>query len=120
MDAFITSNGCDVFEYVINHGNSWISHESIMASNNNMVSSYLFSQENFREIIKIEEMDAISGADVQCSSTATEDSKDVYTFNSEECMSYKSEICNKSIPSKTLFIPHERPHQTEKPYQCDK
>ena len=51
----------DVCRYMINHGNSWISQESMMTSNMFLVSTYLVSQENVREVIKIEEMDPIGG-----------------------------------------------------------
>ena len=83
MDISIAGTDHDVFRYMVDHGNSWISEESIMASSNVLVSSYLVSQENIREVIKIEEMLPISG-DGQCFSGATEDSKDVYTFYGEE------------------------------------
>ena len=112
MDISTCSTDDDVFEYMVNHGNSWILHESIM------VSSYSSSQENIREIIKIEEMLPISDND-QSSIGNTEDSKDVYTLYGEECTTYVSEGSTK-FPSKTHPMLHEKLHKTEKQYECDK
>ena len=72
MDMFITGTENDVFQYMVNHGDSWISQESIMESNSILLSSYLLSQENVRELIKIEEMDSISDDGGCCSSGVTE------------------------------------------------
>ena len=44
------------------------------------------SQENVREIIKIEEMDSLNSDDGYCMSGITEDSKDVYTFQRDGYM----------------------------------
>ena len=77
MDTSVGSTDHNVFQYMISHGSLWISEESIMTSNNILLlSSYLTSQENVREVIKIEEMSPISG-DNPCFSGATEDTKDV-------------------------------------------
>ena len=48
MDTCITGADCNVFRYMINHRNSWISHESIMASSS---------------VLVIEEIDPIGGDD---------------------------------------------------------
>ena len=73
MDTCIAGTEHGVFQYFINHGNSWISQESIMASNSFLLPSYLLSQENIREIIKIEEMDSISSDDGHCLIGTSED-----------------------------------------------
>ena len=104
-----------VFQYMVNHGDSWISGESILESNSTMLSSYLFSQENVREVIKIEEMDSTSGDGGCCSSSVADDSKEIYNFYGKEYKARNSEISSTLCPSKT----HERPHETEKPYKCD-
>ena len=119
MNISIIHTEHNVYQYMVNHENSWISQESLMALKKRLVSSYLVSQQNVREIIKIEEVDPISDVDGQCLNGTIEDSKDVYSFEREEYMSYKSEIYNIKIPSKNHFMPHERPYQTEKPYKCD-
>ena len=93
----ITGTEHNVFQYMVNHGNSWISQESIMESNSFLLSSYLLSQENVRELIKIEEMDSISD-DGGCRSIFTEDSKNVYNFCEEEYTSCESEISNTHFP----------------------
>ena len=116
----ITGTEHNVFQYMINHRNSWISEESIMESNSIPLSSYLLSQENVMELIKIEEMNPTSGDGGCCSSSAANDSKDVYNFYGEEYMACKSEIRSTQFPSKTQLLYHEKPHQTKKPYKCDK
>ena len=70
MDISIAGTEHNVFQYILNHGNSWVSQESIMAYRKHLVSSYLVSQQNVREIIKIEEMDHISDDDCHCLSNA--------------------------------------------------
>ena len=90
MDMCITGTEHDAFQYMLNHTNSWISKESIMESNSIALSSYLLSQENVRELIKIEEMDPTSGDGGCCSRGTTEDSKDVYNFCKEEYMAHES------------------------------
>ena len=55
MDISIDGTDCNVFQYIVNHGNSWISEEIILTSSYLLVSSYLTSQENVREVIKIED-----------------------------------------------------------------
>ena len=84
-----------------------------------MFSSYLLSQENDRELIKIEEMDPTSVDVGCCSSDSTEDSKDVYTFCREEYMGDESEISSTQFPSETQLMFYERPHHTEKPCKCN-
>ena len=79
-----------------------------MESNSIPLSSYLHSQENIREHIKIEEMDPTSDDDGCCSSVGAEDSKDIYTFCGEQYMAEESEIRSTQFPSKR-----------EKPYKCD-
>ena len=61
----------DLFEYMITHGNSWIAEESMMASNSFLLSSYLVTQKNVQEIIKIEEV-SISGEGLYMSGAAEE------------------------------------------------
>ena len=90
-----------------------------MASSILLLPSYLLSQENVRELIKIEEMDPISTDDGHCLSGGTEDSKDLYTFCGNNYMAYESEMCSTLIESQTQFIAHRNPHTTEKPYTCD-
>ena len=116
----ITGTEHNVFQYMITHGNSWISQESIMESNSFPLSSYLLSQENVRELIKIEEIDSTSGDSSCCSSGATEDSKDFYNFCGEGYMLCEPEISSAQFPSKTQLMFDKRPHQTEKPYKSDK
>ena len=53
MDMYITGTEQNIFQYMINHRNSWIS---------------------VRELIKIEEMDPTTGDGGCCSSGDTEDS----------------------------------------------
>ena len=119
MDISICGTTDDnVFQYMVSHGNSWILHESIIVSNNFQVTSYLASQENVREIIKIEEMLPTSDND-QSFYGDTEDSKDVYTSCGEDYITYESEICSTQFPSKTHPMLHERLQKTEKPYKCD-
>ena len=77
MDISIAGNDHDLFQYMVNHGNSWIAEENIMASSNLLVSSYLTSQENIREVIKIEDMFPISGDDPSFSG-AMEDAKKMF------------------------------------------
>ena len=120
MDMCITGVEHDVFQYMLNQGNSWISEESIMESNSILLSSYLLSQENVRELIKIEEMDPTNAHGGCCSSDATEDSKDVYNFCGEEYLAHESEISSVQFPSKTELMFYKRPHQSEKPYKCNK
>ena len=126
MDICITGAEYNVFEYMVNHRNSWISEESIMESNSipncPILSSYLSSQENIRELIKIEEIDIdhISGDGGSCSSVVTEDSKDAYNLYREEYMAHKSEISSVQFPSKMQLMSYERTYQTDKPYKYDK
>ena len=120
MDIRIAGTEHDVYQYMVNHGHSWISQESMMTSNRFLLSSYLVSQENVREVIKIEEMDPIDGDDGCCSSGPTEDLTNVYTFNRKEYMDYESKTCCLQVPSNTHLWPHGRSHQTEKPYRCGK
>ena len=117
---YITGTEHKVFQYMVNHGNSWISQESIMESNSILLSSYMLSQENVRELIKIEEMDSISDGGGCCSSVVAEDLKHVYNLCEEEYMSCESEISNKHFPPKTQLMAHTRLHQIEKSYTCDK
>ena len=114
MDTSIAATDYNVFQYMVSHGSSWISKESIMAYSKLLVSSYLTLQENVREVIKIEEKSPISNDDPPFSG-ATEDTKDVCTFDGEESIAYKSEICSKTRP-----MLHERLHKTEKSYKCKK
>ena len=116
----ITGTEHNIFLYMVSHRDSWISQESILESNSILLSSYLFSQENVRELIKIEEMDPTNGDGGCCSSDATEDSKDVYNFCGEEYLAHESEISSAQLTSKTELMFHKRPHQTEKPYKCNK
>ena len=105
MDKCMAGTDCNVFQYMVNHGNSWVSQESIMASNSLLLSSHLASQQTVREIIKIEieEMDPTSDDDDgHYFSASTEDSKDGHTFDEEEYMACKSEIYNTQIPTTTL------------------
>ena len=111
---YTTGTEHKVFQYRLNHRNSWISEESIIQSNSISLSSYLLSQENIRELIKIEEMDPTSGDSGCCSSGANVNSKDVYTFCKEEYMADESEISSTQFPSKTHLMSYERPYQTEK------
>ena len=120
MDMCTTDTEHNVFQYMLNHRNLWISEESIMESNSISLSSYLLSQENVRELIKIEEMDPTIGDGGCCSIGANENSKDIYTCCKEEYMGDISEISSTKHPSKTLFMTYERPHQTEKSYECNK
>ena len=78
MDTSIAGTDEDVYQYMVSHGSSWISEENIMTCRKLLVSSYLTSQENIREVIKIEVVSPISG-DNPCFSGATEDTKDVHT-----------------------------------------
>ena len=106
----------NVCRFMVTHGNSWIEEENIMTSNNLLLSSYLTSQENIREVIKVEEMSPTTGDD-SCFSGATEDTKDVYTSGGEEYSTYQSDIHNTHFPSKTHSMVHERLQQTGKPYK---
>ena len=117
MDISIDGTVCDKFQYMINHSNSLVSQESIMASSSLLPSSYLTLQENVREIIKIEDMVPISSNDSHFLSNTTEDSKDVYPFDGGDYMSDEPEICSTLFSLKTHPILHQR---SEKPYQCDK
>ena len=110
----VTSTSHDVCQYMLHHGNSWLLQETIMTSSRQLVSSYLTSQENIREVIKIEESDLI------CSDGVTEDSKVVYTFHREEYMTYGSDMSNIQFPSKPHPLLHERHPKTEEPCKCDK
>ena len=120
MDMCITGTEHNIFQYMVHHRNSWISEESLIESNSIPLSSYLLSQENVREFIKIEEMDPTSGDGGYCSNGATEDSKVVYNFYGGELTTWKSEISSTQFQSKTKLISHKRPHQTDKPHKCDK
>ena len=113
----ITGTDHNVFQYMVNHGMSWISEESIMASSNHLESSYLVSYKNVREIIKIEEMFPIT-CDEQCSGTADDSNYDCNTYG-REYRTYPAEICNMRFPSKTQTMLHEILDETEKPYKCN-
>ena len=118
MDTSIAGTDEDVYQYMVSHGISWISEESIMTCCKLLVSSYLTSQENIREVIKIEEVSPISDHD-PCFSGATEDTKDVYTSFGEEYMTDEPNIYNTQFPSNTHPMLHEKLQKTEKPYKCD-
>ena len=120
MDMCVTGTEYDVFQYKVNHRNSWISEDSIAELNSIPFSSYLLSQENVRELIKIEEMDPTSDDGGCCSSGANQDSKDVYTFCKEEYMGDESEISSTQFPSEIQLMFYVIPHQTEKPCKCNK
>ena len=108
----------NVFQYMLTHRNSWISKESIMQSNSNLLSSFLLSQENIRELIKIEEMDPTSGDGGCCFSVATEDSKVVYTSCKEENKDDSGIFQSKNQPSSSLK-PHQLIYTGEKAFTCD-
>ena len=101
MDMCITGTGTEHKVFLLTNRNSWISEESIMQSNSISLSSYLLSQENIRELIKIEEVDPTSGDGGCCSSGANVNSKDVYTFCKEEYIGDESEINSTQFPSET-------------------
>ena len=94
---------CEVFQYMIKHGNSWIL-ESEMEYSSLLVSSYLTSQENLREVIKIEdeEMVPISGYSHNLFGD-NKDLKDVLAFVREECMACESEIRSTQFPLKIIL-----------------
>ena len=46
----------EVLEYMVSHGNTWLSHENLAASNPIILSSYLVMEGNVREVVKIEEI----------------------------------------------------------------
>ena len=114
MDMHNAGTKHNIFQYLINHGNSWISQESIMASNNLLLTPYLLSQENIREVIKIEEMVSTSSDDGHCLGSNTLDSKDFYTFCRDEYKTYPSEVCSTQIPSTTHLMVHKHLHTTDR------
>ena len=100
MDISVAGTDYDVFQYLVSHGISWISEETIMASNNLLVSSYLTSQEYGREVIKIEEMSPIRDDD-PCFSGSTGDTKDIHMSSREEYIPCESEIYSTLFSSET-------------------
>ena len=56
MNTTIYEYDPGVFEFMVNHGNTWVSQENLMVSNPVELSSYLALEENVREVIKIEEI----------------------------------------------------------------
>ena len=97
MDISFAVTDNDVFQYMLNHGNSWVPQESIMECRSNLVFSCLVSQQNVREIIKIEEMDPVSSDGNHCLSDATGDVRD---------KSYELDICSPQFPTlyKTVVL----------------
>ena len=47
-------NDPDVLEYMVTHGNAWVSQENLTVSNPIVLFSYLEGEGNVREVIKIE------------------------------------------------------------------
>ena len=112
MDISIAATDDDLFQYMITHGNSWISQDSVTASNSFLVSSYLASQKNILEIIKTEDVVYISN-DGLYSSGAAEYIKGVYTSHGEEYQ------CRKQFSQKKHLKEHQVIHTGEKAFKCD-
>ena len=97
----ISTCGYDLeqLEYMVSHGTLWLSQENVIASNPILLSSYLASKENIREIIKIEEI-CDEESDNGNSSVATKDTTRDISISVEEkpyiCATFSKQFCLES------------------------
>ena len=123
-----------VFEYMVSHGNTWVSQEDLTVSNPIILSTYLALKQNVREVIKIEEV-YVDESDNGKSNVSTKYKTRDFWFGVEEkpyiCTTSGKQFpldcqleCHKGIHqgekqfSQSINLMPQKTHTEEKPFKC--